>query len=459
MKKETKWLYIFILLNPIFDLLSSIFNQMGFRFTPSTFLRPIIPLILLIYIFILDKSIRKKLIGISLIYISYAFIHLILYSGLITEFSYGTLMHEFQYIANYTYLMFTLFTFIYMFYKKETMDLKKYLFYISTFYVLSIYVAILTGTSLTSYVEGVGFKGWFNTSGAVGAILTLTSFINIPYLIKSNINKIYKFIYIFLTLFYLHFLIGSRVGLMGSLLFIVSYIGSTILIYLLNQKKIKIRDYIKLEVLLPMIMVLILSLFIDSSTLSRRAQLDDMKDEDKYIAYDLKDEIDKIDKEESTGKYILNEQKMALDSLEEYANATKLANVNLRKQQIIYHYYLWSFQNNILLKLFGNGFLTNMGMLTLEMESFALFFNFGLIGFILYYLPFILILTYGIYIGIKNYKKLDLEYLMLILGSITSFGISTLSGHTYFNTSVMPVIIILYVVLINKIIFLKGDIK
>lgn len=457
MKKETKWLYIFILLNPIFDLLSSIFNQMGFRFTPSTFLRPIIPLILLIYIFILDKSIRKKLIGISLIYISYAFIHLILYSDLITEFSYGTLMHEFQYIANYTYLMFTLFTFIYMFYKKETMDLKKYLFYISTFYVLSIYVAILTGTSLTSYVEGVGFKGWFNTSGAVGAILTLTSFINIPYLIKSNINKIYKFIYIFLTLFYLHFLIGSRVGLIGSLLFIVSYIGSTILIYILNQKKIKIRDYIKLEVLLPMIMVLILSLFIDSSTLSRRAQLDDMKDEDKYIAYDLKDEIDKIDKEESTGKYILEEQKMALDSLEEYANATKLANVNLRKQQIIYHYYLWSFQNNLLLKFFGNGFLTNMGMLTLEMESFALFFNFGLIGFILYYLPFILILLYGIYIGLKNCKKLDVEYMMLILGSITSFGISTLSGHTYFNTSVMPVIIILYVLLINKIITIKGD--
>lgn len=451
-KKEEKILYLFILLNPIFDLLSSLFSN--YKFTPSTFLRPIIPLLLIIYIFIKEKSIRNKLIGLSLIYISYGCIHLFIYKGLITEFSYGTLLHEFQYIANYTYLMFTFATFIYMFYKRKTLDLKKYLFYISAFYVVSIYIAILTGTSLTSYVEGVGYKGWFNTSGAVGAILTISSFINIPYLIKSNINKIFKFTYIFLTLFFLHFLIGSRVGLIGSLLFIVSFFISLLFIYFKEKRNNKVFN---LEIVLPMILVLILTMFIDSSTLSRRAQLDDMKDDEKHIAYDLKDEIDKIDSEGSAGKYILEEQKMALDSLEEYANATGLANVDLRKQQIIYHYYLWNFQHNILLKLFGNGFLTNMGMLTLEMEGFALFFNFGILGFILFYLPFLLILIYATYIALKNIKKLDLEYIMLLAGSVTSIGISTLSGHTYFNTSVMPVIIILYLLLINKTVSIKGD--
>ena len=52
--------------------------------------------------------------------------------------------------------------------------------------------------------------------------------------------------------------------------------------------------------------------------------------------------------------------------------------------------------------------------------------------------------------GIKKYKSLDITYILLILGSITSFGISSLSGHTYFNTSVMPVIIVMYILLINK---------
>ena len=437
MKKEEKILYFFILLNPIFDLFSSFFNAC-----------------IIIYIFIKDKTIRKKIIGLFIIFITYACIHLLIYNGLITEFSFGTLIHEFQYIANYTYLIFTFLTFLYIFYKKDN-ELNKYLFYTSMFYVLSIYISIITNTSLTSYIEGIGYKGWFNTSGAVGAILTLGLFINTPYLLKSNYNKFIKSLYLFLTLFFLHFLIGSRVGLIGSLLFIASYLGSLLIIRIFQKQKIK--EYLKLEIVLPMIIVLILSLFIDSSTLSRREQLDGMKDDNKYIAYDLKDEIDKIDSEDSTGKYILLEQKMALDSLEEYANATKLANVNIRKQQIIYHYYLWTFQKDISLKLFGNGFLTNMGMLTLEMEAFALFFNFGIVGFLLFYMPFIGILLYSVYIFIKKFKKIDFECLMLMLGSVTSFGISTLSGHTYFNTSVMPVIIIMYVLLLNKIKAIKGE--
>lgn len=446
-KKEEKLLYIFILLNPIFDLLSSLFSN--FKYTPSTFLRPIIPLLLLIYIFIKDKSIRSKFSGLFLIYISYSCMHLYLYNSLITEFSYGTLMHEFQYIANYTYLIFTFVTFLYVFYKKDN-KLNKYIFYTSMFYILSIYIAIITGTSLTSYVEGVGYKGWFNTSGAVGAILTLSLFVNTPYLIKNNINKYITFLYLFLTLSYLHFLIGSRVGMMGSLLFIASYLFSVMLIFLREKNKDIIKTNLRLELLIPIVIVLIMSVFIDSSTFARRAQLDDMKDKDKHIAYDLKDEIDKIDEEGSTGKYILEEQKLALDALEEYANATEMANVNLRKQQIVYHYYLYSYQHNILLKLFGNGYLTNMGMLTLEMEGFALFFNFGILGFMLYYLPFILILVYSIYTLFKKYKNIDITYIMLVLCSITSFGISTLSGHTYFNTSVMPVIIVMYTLLLNK---------
>lgn len=447
MRKEAKWLYIFILLNPIFDLFSSIFNQIGFRYTPSTFLRPLIPLGLIIYIFIKDKSVRKLIIGLILIYLSYMGLHLYLYKDLITTFSYGSLLDELQYVINYTYLIFTLLTFIYVFYKKEH-KLNKYLFYTSMFYIISIYIAIITGTSFTSYVEGVGYKGWFNTSGAVGAILTLSLFINTPYLLKENINKYYKFIYLFLSLFFLHFLIGSRVGLIGSVLFIISYFGSIFLISLIQKQRLK--NYIKLEIISPMILMLILSLFIDSNSITRRIQLDDMKDDIKHIAYDLEDEINKIDNENSVGKYILEEQKLALDSLREYAYATKIENVNLRKQQIIYHYYLYSFQDSILLKLFGNGFLTNMGALTLEMEAFALFFNFGILGFTLYYLPFILILIYAIYMGIKKYKSLDITYILLILGSITSFGISSLSGHTYFNTSVMPVIIVMYILLINK---------
>lgn len=451
MKKMIKgnWLYIFILINPIFDILSSLFNNIGTVFTPSTIMRPIIPLILLIYIFITDKSIRGKGIILSITYLLYITIHLFFYKNMMKGISFGSVFHELQYLVNYTYLIFTGILFVYVFYKKKH-QLVDYLFYYTIFYISSIYLAIISNTSSSSYVEGLGYKGWYNTSGAIGAILITSLFVLLPYLAKKEIKVIYKFTFVLSIVLYLCFLIGSRVGLFGSLLVLLIYGISNLTYYLINSKKINIKKYLPIIASSILILVVIF-IFFGSYTLERRKQLADITDNKIHISYDVLDIKKSIDNNTLESNYMSNEQKRAIISLYNYANENKMANTDLRTQQLVYHSYLYIYQRNIPLKLFGNGYLANFGALTLEMEGIALFFNFGIFGFILFAMPFLGIFIYGFYKGIKNIKKVDVEYIMYMSGIFTSYVISSLAGHVYFNTSVMPVIIIIHLLLLNKI--------
>lgn len=66
--KIDKLLCMLVILCPILDMLSFIFrNTFETKISPSTFLRPIISIIVIMYIIIKDKN-RWKIIGIGVIY-------------------------------------------------------------------------------------------------------------------------------------------------------------------------------------------------------------------------------------------------------------------------------------------------------------------------------------------------------------------------------------------------------
>ena len=72
-------LYLFIILCPILDMVSYWFrNFFQTNFSPSTFLRPIIPILVACYIFWKGKE-KKKLLGIGAIYALYAVLHLVVF--------------------------------------------------------------------------------------------------------------------------------------------------------------------------------------------------------------------------------------------------------------------------------------------------------------------------------------------------------------------------------------------
>ena len=112
-------LVIFVILCPVFDILSFVFrNTFNTNLSPSTILRPIIPLIAIIDLFIKNKH-KIKMFIIAIIYGVYALVHLLLFNTANTGFSYSNVVHEMQYIMNYTFMIIILFVYAYVFKDKE----------------------------------------------------------------------------------------------------------------------------------------------------------------------------------------------------------------------------------------------------------------------------------------------------------------------------------------------------
>ena len=89
----------------------------------------------------------------------------------------------------------------------------------------------------------------------------------------------------------------------------------------------------------------------------------------------------------------------------------------------------------------------------------AFLFNFGILGFLLYFGPFLAIFVYGLYFGIRKIKNIDSEYIMYVLGIGLAFAISVFSGYVFFNMSVSTVIAVICALLINKIWSIKKDVE
>ena len=124
--------------------------------------------------------------------------------------------------------------------------------------------------------------------------------------------------------------------------------------------------------------------------------------------------------------------------------------MDMRKQQLIYNAFLLKNQANPLLILFGNGYMANYRELVLEMEIPAFLFNFGILGFILYFVPFMTIFIWALCYALKNIKEIDSETILLLSALFISFALAFLSGYTFFNASTMIVIVVICTLLESK---------
>ena len=150
-------------------------------------------------------------------------------------------------------------------------------------------------------------------------------------------------------------------------------------------------------------------------------------------------------------------QKKSLLELYDIANKWDISNNDQRMQQLIYNALLVKNQANPLLIIFGNGYMNQYRELVMEMDIPAFLFNFGIIGFLLYFGPFLAIFIYGIYFGIRKIRHIDREYIMYVLGIGLAFAISVFSGYVFFNMSTSTMIAVICALLINKIFSIKQE--
>ena len=184
----------------------------------------------------------------------------------------------------------------------------------------------------------------------------------------------------------------------------------------------KINILVLLTVVIGTIIVIASVLLMGSKTIERRKQLENIENEiiDKetgevaHISGSLLEIKDKIKNGDISEKELTVAAQKSIIELYEFANKYDISNSDMRTQQLIYNIALAKNQSDPLLLLFGNGYIANYRELVLEIETVALVINFGLFGFVLYFMPVLSIFLYGCYFGIVNKKKIDIEYLMLL---------------------------------------------
>ena len=500
-------LCLFIILCPLFDILSFITrNIWQSKISVSTFIRPIIPVLVGIYIFIkADKKHKKFFLILAFTYILYAIIHLYIMKSLITGCSYGNVINELQYVFNYTFLIIYFIIYVYTFVKKREnksnindnlKKLRNSIVIMNFIYIVSIYFSIIIGKSSPTYTEtGLGYKGFIESGNSLSAILILSMFI-VLYVIKDNSKATREFLisikkdkfnniakskqidnkniskkktnstqinfkenitmfflasitYI-LTSVYLIKLIGTRTGLIGTVLVLFVFTLADILIN--KNKKIAIVGIS----IICIIAVLIVSF--GSNTIKRRKEvnlsqytiIDEKTGEIGTMTGDMLRIKNKIIDNELEEGYMSEAQKESVIDLYNYTKKHNIAGNDTRKQQLMYNLFLMKNQKNIITLLFGNGYKTNFREMVMENEFASMFLNFGLIGFILYMGPFIATFIFSVYVAIRN-KKFNLEYVILQCALGLSFVLSWMSGYVFFATSCMIVIVVISTILLMKL--------
>ena len=374
------------------------------------------------------------------------------------------MIHEAQYLVNYTFMILNLFIYIYTFKDKGEDKLKKSIVISIAIYIISIFISIFTKTSSSTYIEGMGYKGWFESGNSIGSILILSMFIYIG-LVKDKKLKFFVIPLIILVGIYLTTLLGTRVGLFGFILVLMCYIFVEILYKLIHKGKINKK--VVLACIASIAIVLLVIITIGSTTLQRRKHLESIEGniqdeetmEEAHVTGSILEIKEKIEDGTLEEGYMSEPEKKSILELYDICNNLKVTNNDQRTQQLIYNVLLVKNEANSVSILFGNGYLNNFRELVLEMEIPAFLLNFGIIGFILFFIPFLSIFIYSIYIGFKNIKKIDEEYMMLCLGAGCVFALSFFAGYTFFNSSTMMIIITINTLLINKILKLKRSTK
>lgn len=451
-------LCVFIILCPILDIVSFLYrNIFETNFSPSTIVRPLISMIVLIYLFFKkDRKFKIFVISTGLLYTIYGIAHLYLFKGVVSGSSYSNVLHEMQYIINYSFMILNLFLYVYVFKDANISNLKKSVLIAMSIYVISIYLAILTNTSSHTYVqEQMGYKGWFESGNSISSILILSMFICIGYLKDKKYRKIVIPLFILMGIF-LTILIGTRVGLFGFILVLLIYAIVEIIDGLLQKKKINKK--LVAGGMISIMAIIVLVTLVGSSTLQRRKHLQEIeknifdasKNSESHITGSLLEIKEKIENNTLEEGYMNEAQKKSIIDLYQIANKIGIKNNDQRMQQLIYNFQLIKNQKEPVLLIFGNGYMANYRELVMEMEVPAILFNFGIVGFLLYLGPIFAILLYAICISVKNWKKIDGEIILIFLGCLMVFALATLSGYTFFNSSTMIIIIVLYSILLNK---------
>ncbi|MEH6890339.1 O-antigen ligase family protein [Bacillus sp. JJ864] len=433
-QNSTYFFLLFIALQPVLDLLTSLSIQMlHMDATLSIVVRFSVMLLAMIYLFIYQKN-KKPLVYICLLGV-------IMTAGLLNNLVVKhpiSLGEEVKFMAKCMYPIVMLFGYILVFKTLQGKQnsfyiLLRYFLYASLFISIVMVISIATGTDYQSYTnEKIGSKGWFYAANEISAILAITFPVVVLYSIHktTSFTQAYYWLPTILAL-YSSIMIGTKVGYVASIVTLGVALFFSFIEYMMKRKgEGKGR---------PQLINTILALIVLGGTAIATPFTPIAKNMGIHLQIYNKPHVNEQAEQPS------KQEERALTTGEVnsliYSDRDKFLNAHQKYFQ----------EAPLSQKLLGMGYAGNYEKTpkVIERDFHDLFFWFGIIGFIMYLLPFV---YFGIRITLcilTNFKSiLTIKYMLLSTAIVLAIGTATAAGHVF----TAPAVSIFFVALLAYLI-------
>ena len=390
---------IFILLSPIIDLLTGLcLHLFEIHFTIGIILR-VLFLLFICYatIFVYKKKLLLPYLAIGLYGILYI-IGIIMYKngvGIITEFQGLVKVFYFPVL------------FLSLYSIRDEINISKMTLFTTLFlYLICIFVPILLGIGYDTYeITKAGTLGFYNSANEISGIISILTPIMFIILFSSK-SIIPKFL---LGIMYLVVILmmGTKTPLLTLGITIVA-----IILYLWKDYLIK-KQYKKIitSVIILLIGISALIVIIPKTNFYKNIET--------HLNYLKLDNVGEVFEDEELVDHFIFSQRLTF----------------LDRKATLYH------KANTYQKLFGIGYLKSNGKPTkmIEMDYFDIFYNHGVIGFLLFFI----ITIYVLWKVLKKEKTLNFDSYMLFISLLLIIFLSFFTGHIITAPAVSLIAIIL----------------
>ena len=401
-----KKLYLFLLLLPIIDVLTSITEKLNLNI-PSLgiIIKSVFLGIMILYLIISSTSKYKKM---SLYYLMAIFLYMVLF--FITKINYLNLslfVIELKYMIKILFYPISLITMICYFDDKKLSkeELSSVLLKSFLIYLLFIIIPFITKTGFNSYMDGsYGSSGWFYAANEMAIILIALFPFSYMLLKKSIVLVIIPIISALLIS-----TLGTKVSMIG--LYVISLMLFIISLFYRKNKKFDK----KLILGTFLVLISVIAIFNSSNTVDNISN-----------SILIQERQNEIDKELYNFDYDSN-------SLF-YKVVLKYGRAILSDRDLYFKYTFKTYDDNFNINtlLFGIGYSdvykinNELATKLIEIDFFDILFHSGLIMSLIVFLPFLY------FIGkLFKSKKFNINIVFYTLMIALIFSISCLSGHTF----------------------------
>ena len=432
---------VFILLQPVFDILTSLGVHAGHTLTVGTVVRPVFMAAAVFYLVFLSRFQEKRqclmVLGALLLYLLVFLAHLFFQGGL------SLCLANIRELVKVYFAPFVA-LFLFAVYRENGSRVPNWAIAgAGALYAGTILLAFLTGTSGTSYLNsGYGFKGWFYAANEVSDILALT----VPVVLCTCLTQLCKcrgkgwwkggpVALVLVSVVFSTTYLGTKVVFGISLLYCVA----AAVWCAVNLVRARTRMHIVGTVLFSALTLSIAVSYFSSPLMSYLENVY-VPTVDEDVSHNRPGESD----EEEPWDEVFDPDGVLLLELIEHSRVVRTVDSVLSHRLTTAAYSVQEYlESGIGAKLLGIGYANAPGYThdvekMIEVDPLALLVRQGVVGFAMYYLPY---LGFILYVVVSFFRKpgkrmSSLVYCSYLYPTLVAAGISVVAGHALVTPSV-----------------------